>query len=67
MPYTWWDFGVTSEEYGIETTDDPADGHTVFENFGDARAALIRSLTARRDACAEAVRETRALRKRDVR
>lgn len=68
MPYAWFDFGPT--EFGIKVTDNlkPTDNDSgVCETFGEAKAALIDSLAVSRDAYAEAVRETRALRKRDVR
>jgi hypothetical protein len=57
-------FGVVvSEEAAVDLT---LGQGGVCASFGDAKAALIRSLAGTRDAYAEAVREIRALRKRDV-
>jgi hypothetical protein len=65
MLYAWYDLGPT--EYGIELATEAAlaDGG-VCENFGDAKAALIRSLAATRDAYQEAINSIRALRRDEV-
>ena len=69
MPYAWYDLGPT--EYGIQLTG-PEDGGAgpedggVCENFGDAKAALIRSLAATKDAYQEAINSIRTLRKNEV-
>lgn len=66
MNYGWWDYGCTGTEYGIERTDAPADDDEVFERFGDAKAALIRSLTVSKTAYQDAINSARAMRESEL-